>query len=106
MSSLDALREFDAAAASAFADAGPLADRATYSDSAVTDVDVTVMIDRDVQRFGQYNQVIGTQTQIGLQLSQVTPQQGGTVTAGSETFKLDRQVEGDNSWDWWAVTPA
>lgn len=105
MSSLDAIRELDAMMLDAFAADGHLADNGTYDDGAGNITPVTVMVDRDVQRVGEFGQIIGSDLQIGLQRAQVTPVRGASVIVGAETFTLDRRATGDGSIDWWSVRP-
>lgn len=114
MRSFNAIRDLDAAMIGAFADTDLMGDTGTYTDATQAAVPVTLMIDRAVQRLGEYGQIVGTDTQIGLQLRQVSPSQKGKVTVqtldiagvvlSSKTFTLGRRVEGDPSVEWWSVT--
>lgn len=106
MSQRTALRELDAALATAFKGAG-LADAGTYTPPGGGPVvDVDVIVDRGVQIFGDEGAGIPAPAVIvTLFLAQVAPARGGTVTADGDTFKLCDEVARDESRVRWTVLP-
>lgn len=104
MSSLAEIQALDAMMTDAFVANGLLADAGQYIDADDNMVDVTVMIDRAMQRIGEFGQVVGTDTGVWFQLAECTPARGGTLFVSPETFKLDRKIEADGSMELWSVT--
>lgn len=99
------LRQFDAAAFGAFFAAG-LADAATYLPAApgADPVPCTVLVDRNVVDFDA--EAVGSinlrRTRVTFQRAEISPNEGGKVTIGAETFVLvQRASEDDSASLWW-----
>ncbi len=103
MSSRDFMRQFDAQVIGAFAAAG-LADAATYTAPGGTPVPVSVLVDRDIQQWGEgVMPVAAFDVAISLQLAQVSPRAGGVVHVDGEAWKLETKLSDDGSLQKWGV---
>ena len=105
MSQTSTLRDLDAKIMTAMAAAG-VADVGVYAskDTHTTVNPCHVYVDRDVQTLGDVGQVVGQKTLVTFLLGEVSPQSGGTLTIGAESWKLDREHSRDESRSRWAVT--
>lgn len=99
------LQGLDALMFGAFKAAG-VADAATYEFPPGTAVPCTVLLDEDVQDFGDDDAPVSAPfDRVTLQLSEVTPRAGGIVqiTATGDRLKLERRLGGDSSASQWVV---
>lgn len=99
------LQELDAQIMGAFVDAG-MADSGTYTPpGGGAGGACDVLIDRDVKLYGDDQaQVATSHLVVTLFLATVAaPERGGTITVGSETFKLDAKLDEDESQSRWVV---
>lgn len=105
MSQADFLRNMDATLHAAFAGAG-MAETGTYTpQGGGAAVPVRVMIDRGVQAQGEYGVAVGPLILVRILRADVeSPDAGGTLVIGSETFTLDRPESEDESASRWVVT--
>jgi len=62
-----------------------------------TDPNCTVMIDRGVQVLGEFGEVVGHRVVANFLRAEVTPEQGGTLTVGTETWTLEKKTSEDES---------
>lgn len=106
MSQRATLQALDAQLVDAFKGAG-LADAGTYTPPGGGGaVAVDVMIDREVQIFGdEGSDIPAPAVVVTLFLAQVTPARGGTVVADGDTFKLCDEIARDESRVRWTVLP-
>lgn len=105
MSQAAALRAIDADMVAAFADCG-MADAATYqAPDGVALVPCTVLFDQpEMVRDGSNGPVVGTRTEISLQIAEVgTPQRGGRVVIDGVSWRLDDPIGDDASMSRWVV---
>lgn len=99
MSQTDFLRALDADIMTALGAAG-MADLALYG---TTPCDVYV--NRNAQFLGDHPGIAaGQRVVITFRRAQVTPERGGILTIGSETFLLNELVDEDESLSSWVVT--
>lgn len=105
MSQADFLRNMDATLHAAFASAG-MAETGTYTPpGGGAAVPVRVMVDRGVQAQGEYGVAVGPLIVVRiLRADVVSPDAGGTLVIGGETFTLDRLESEDESASRWVVT--
>ena len=122
------LRDFDAGAFTAFADAG-LADAATYlspaaraARQAIADHDpddpdapappdapvplaCTVLVDRNVEDFGDDLAPVSVgRTRLTVQRAEFEPEAGGKVTVGAAVYTLVQRTRSDESASAWWVS--
>ncbi|MDY4296831.1 MULTISPECIES: hypothetical protein [unclassified Xanthomonas] len=104
MSQREFLRQFDAVAFGAFADAG-VGDRADYfAPGSAVGVPCTVLIDRDYVEFGDDGAPVSApQTQVKLQLAEVEPMRFGRLVLPGESLVLEKRVQQDESSARWVV---
>lgn len=105
MTQLDAIKQMDADLHAAFADAG-LADSGHYTaPGANFDTPVAIYIDRAVQVMGEFGQLVGRRTEIGIVHGAVTPAQKGRVYVPDEpaTYELGDKLTDDGSLSRWVV---
>lgn len=102
MSQNDFLREFDADAFATFLGAG-MGDSATYTAPAGAPVACTVLVDRDVEDYGEDDAPVSLRrTRITFQRAEVEPVGMGQVVIGAETFTLAKRARYDESISaWW-----
>lgn len=99
MSQTDFLRDLDAEIMSALGAAG-MADQALYGTTPCA-----VYVDRNAQFLGDHPGITaGQRVVITFQRAQVSPERGGIVTLGAETFLLNELVAEDESISSWVVT--
>ncbi len=106
MSQRQTLQAMDAAMVDAFKGVG-LADAGTYTPpGGGAAVEVDVMVDREVQLFGDEGADIpAPAVVVTLFLAQVTPARGGVVTVDGDSFKLCDEIARDESRVRWTVLP-
>lgn len=104
MSQRDFLRQFDAVAFGAFAEAG-VGDRVVYfAPGSATGVPCTVLIDRDYVEFGDDGAPVSVpQTHVTLQLAEMEPMRFGRLVLPGESLVLERRVQQDESSTRWVV---
>lgn len=68
----------------------------TFTKLDATAIPTNAVIDRDVQAFNEYNQVLEKRTEISLLVAMVgAPEIGATITAGSEVFTVINELSND-----------
>lgn len=100
------LAEFDAMAHEAFVDAG-MADVADYAKAdGSADGMRRIYVDTAGQTLGEWDQLRGARTAIGVLLADGAVEVGGTLTLGSQSWVLqaiDSKDANDGSVQWWVV---
>lgn len=106
MSQREFLRRLDADLITAFADCG-MADPAIYTPAGGAPSACTVLVDRNAQFFGELGEVAGSRVLVTLFLADVAaPGRGGVVVVDGDTYKLDQEIERDESKAVWVVIHA
>lgn len=80
---------------------------ATYTPPGGSAVDVTVIIDHDVEVIGEYAQMSDRRTVISIQLSEVqAPKRVAELVVGGTRYSLDQRISHDGVITRWTVINA
>lgn len=93
----------------AFRSAG-MASATTYTDDAVTDAPVDAIIERAVQRIGEYGQVVGADDIASIVAGNIAAKRGGVLTVAAagaraaESWKLEKLLKDDGAVAEWVLS--
>lgn len=66
-------------------------------------IEVDALIDRGVQRIGEYGQVLGHQDEASFRRAEVEPVAGAILTCGADTWALVECLADDGSLSRWSL---